>query len=96
MSRLDCSSPAAPSPSTTTPPSAASGAITIGRKLWLFFRGQEKLEHLTVLMSVMYTARLQGVDERAYLTWVLERLATREWSAEAAAALLPEAWRAAQ
>ena len=70
--------------------------ITIGRKLWLSFHGQEKLEHLAVLLSAMYTARLHGVDELAYLTWLLEELARREWSAEAAERLLPEAWLAAQ
>ncbi len=69
--------------------------ITIGRKLWLFFRGQAKLEHVARLMSVVSTARLQSVDELAYLTWVLEQLARREWSDKAAEALLPDAWLAA-
>lgn len=67
---------------------------TIGRKLWLFFRDQDKLEHVARLMSVLTTARLHGVDELAYLTWVLEQLARREWSAVAARTLLPAAWLA--
>jgi len=67
---------------------------TIGRKLWLFFRDQDKLEHVARLMSVLTTARLHGVDEHAYLTWLLEQLARREWSPAAAAQLLPEAWKA--
>jgi transposase len=70
--------------------------ITIGRKLWLFFRDQTKLEHVTRLMSVATTARLHGVDELAYLTWLLEQVAIREWSAEAARKLLPAAWMALQ
>lgn len=68
--------------------------ITIGRKLWLFFRDQDKLEHVARLMSVVTTARLHGANELDYLRWVLEQLARREWSAEAAAALLPDAWKA--
>ena len=67
---------------------------TIGRKLWLFFRGQTKLEHLARLMSVVTTARLHGADELAYLRWVLEQLAHREWSAASARQLLPSAWLA--
>lgn len=70
--------------------------ITIGRKLWLFFRGQAKLEHVCRLMSVVTTARLQGVEELAYLSWVLEQLARREWSPTAARRLLPDAWLALQ
>lgn len=70
--------------------------VTIGRKLWLFFRGQAKLEHVTRLMSIVVTARLHSVDELAYLTWVLEELARREWSPEAAIRLLPDAWLAMQ
>ena len=65
---------------------------TIGRKLWLFFRGQAKLEHVARLMSIATTARLHGVDELAYLAWVLEQLARRTWSDVAARQLLPDAW----
>lgn len=68
--------------------------ITIGRKLWLFFRDQDKLEHVARLMSIVTTARLHRVNELEYLQWVLEQLARREWSAAAAAALLPDAWSA--
>ena len=67
---------------------------TIGRKLWLFFRGQAKLEHVTRIMSILTTARLHDVDELAYLTWVLEQLARRTWSPAAARKLLPDAWLA--
>ena len=69
---------------------------TIGRKLWLFFRGQAKLEHITRIMSIVTTARLHGVNELAYLTWVLEQLARRTWSPVAARELLPAAWLAMQ
>ena len=70
--------------------------ITIGRNLWLFFRGQTRLDHVCNLMSVAATARLHHVDELAYLSWLLERLGTREWSPEAARELLPGTWRAMQ
>ena len=69
---------------------------TIGRKLWLFFRDQDKLEHVAGLMSIATTARLHGVDELAYLTWVLQQLARRTWSVTAARQLLPTAWLALQ
>ena len=46
--------------------------------------------------SLAATARLHGADERRYLAWLLRELARREWSPEAAARLLPEAWLAAQ
>ena len=69
---------------------------TIGRKLWLFFRDQDKLEHVARLMSLLTTARLHGVDELAYTQWLLEQLARREWSTAAAQRLLPDAWLAMQ
>ncbi len=69
---------------------------TIGRKLWLFFRGQAKLEHVTRIMSIATTARLHKIDEQAYLTWVLKQLARRTWSPAAARELLPDAWLAMQ
>ena len=70
--------------------------ITIGRKLWLFFRGQAKLEFVANLMSILTTARLHQANELAYLAWLLEQLARREWSVKAAAQLLPDAWIALQ
>ena len=70
--------------------------ITIGRKLWLFHRGQDKLEHICHLMSLVTTARLHGANELAYLEWVMSELARREWSDSAAAALLPDVWLASQ
>ena len=70
--------------------------ITIGRKLWLFFRGDVTTERAAQLASILTTARLHGANERAYLRWLLEELARREWSDEAARQLLPAAWLAAQ
>ena len=70
--------------------------ITIGRKLWLFFRGDATFERAARIASLLATARLHGADERRYLEWLLGELARREWSPEAAARLLPGAWLAAQ
>jgi len=70
--------------------------ITIGRKLWLFFRSDDTTERAAQLASILTTARLHGANERAYLRWLLHELARREWSAEAARQLLPAAWLAAQ
>jgi transposase len=70
--------------------------ITIGRKLWLFFRGNDTFERAARIASLLATARLHGADERRYIEWLLGELARREWSPAAAARLLPEAWLAAQ
>jgi len=70
--------------------------ITIGRQLWLFHRGHDSLRNVTRILSVMATARMHGVNEKAYIEWVLRRLAERAWSEEAAVALLPDAFAAAQ
>ena len=68
--------------------------ITIGRKLWLFFRSDENVERAARLASLFLTARLHGANELAYIRWLLEELARREWSVEAAGRLLPAAWLA--
>ena len=70
--------------------------ITIGRKLWLFFRGDVTVERAARLASLLMTARLHGANERHYLAWLLREVARREWSVEAAARLLPDAWLATQ
>jgi transposase len=66
--------------------------ITIGRKLWLFFRGDENLEGAAVLASVLCAARLHGAPELPYLTWLLQEVARRSWSAAHARELLPDRW----
>jgi transposase len=68
--------------------------ITIGRKLWLFFRSDGSAERAARLGSLFLTARLHGADELAYMRWLLSELARREWSDEAARALLPDVWLA--
>lgn len=70
--------------------------ITIGRKLWLFFRGDVTVERAARLASLLATARLHGANELEYLRWLLQELARREWSVVAAARLLPDAWMAAK
>jgi transposase len=68
--------------------------ITIGRKLWLFFRSDGNAERAAQLASLFLTARLHGVDELEYMRWLLGEIARREWSSEAARALLPDVWLA--
>ena len=41
--------------------------ITIGRQLWLFHRGHDSLRNVTRILSVMATARMHGVNEKAYI-----------------------------
>jgi len=68
--------------------------ITIGRKLWLFFRADRYVERAAILGSLFLTARLHGADELAYMRWLLVELARREWSDVAARRLLPDVWLA--
>lgn len=70
--------------------------ITIGRKLWLFFQNDNNAEWAATIASLMATARLHGANELEYITWLLRELARREWSPEAARALLPDVWLASQ
>lgn len=70
--------------------------FAIGRKLWLFFRGDHTCERAAVIASVLMTARLHGANELQYLRWLFEQLLRREWSETAARALLPDFWLAAQ
>jgi transposase len=66
--------------------------ITIGRKLWLFFRGDRTCERAAGIASILMTARLHGANELAYLTWLYGELLRRDWSPEAARKLLPDYW----
>jgi transposase len=66
----------------------------IGKKLWLFHRGDFALGRTAGLASIFQTAQLHGADELRYFTWLLTETARRTWSPEAAVVLLPDAWLA--
>jgi hypothetical protein len=69
--------------------------VAIGRQRWLFFRSWDKLKGFCAIMSVVRTAQHHGLNIRDYLTWLLQKVAQRHWSPEAARALLPAAYLAA-
>jgi transposase len=71
--------------------------IACGRKRWLFIGSYDASYATANLFTVIGTAKLQGVDIRAYLRWLLGELARREWSVtDAGEHLLPEHFAAFQ
>jgi hypothetical protein len=71
--------------------------IAAGRKGWLFLGSMNAADAAANLFTIVGTAKLHGVNVRAYLRWLFSELARREWNVEqAAAALLPEHFAALQ
>jgi transposase len=64
--------------------------IAIGRNNWLFAGSLRGGERAAAVMSLVHSARLNGLDPLAYLTDVLERLPTHKMSA--IGELLPHRW----
>jgi transposase len=50
--------------------------IVVGRKNWMLIGSEDAAPHAAVLFSVMESCRLCGVEPRAYLTHVVDRLHT--------------------
>jgi transposase len=65
--------------------------IALGRKNWLFAGSDRAGRRSAVIMSLIQTARLHGLDPYAYLRDVLERLPLLP--ASQIATLLPGAWK---
>ena len=61
--------------STTTPPSAPSARIALGRKNWLFAGSDAGGERAAAIYTLIETAKLNGIDPEAYLRDVLARIA---------------------
>ena len=68
--------------------------IAVGRKNWLFAGSAEAGRRATVLMTLVSTCKLQGVDPEAYLADVLTRLSTTP--ASRIAELTPRGWKKAR
>jgi transposase len=64
--------------------------IAVGRSNWLFAGSLRGGERAAAVMSLVHSARLNGLDPLAYLTDVLERLPTHKMSA--IGELLPHRW----
>lgn len=67
--------------------------IALGRKNWLFVGSRQAGERAAVLMSLIESAKLCGVDPWAYLKDMLTKLPT--WPNSRLAELLPHNWAAA-
>src|SRR4051794_31835325 len=68
--------------------------IALGRKSWLFAGSDRGGERAAAMYSLIYTAKLNGVDPRAWLADVLARIA--DHPASRLHELLPWNWRKAQ
>ena len=49
--------------------------VAIGRKNWMFAGSQRGGNSMAIAFTLIETAKLNGVDPQAWLTWVLERVA---------------------
>ncbi len=70
-------------------------SLVVGRKNWLFAGNDKGAERAAVLLSIMRTCALNGVDPMTYVRDVLVKLADG-WPASRLAELLPDRWAAAQ
>jgi transposase len=68
--------------------------IALGRKNWLFAGSDEGGKRAAAIYTLTETARLNGIDPRAYLGDILSRLATHP--AKLIDDLLPWRWATAQ
>ncbi len=69
--------------------------IALGRNAWLFTGSDAGGERLAVLFTIVATCKCAGVDPRAYLIDVLDKL-SRDWPASRLDELLPVNWAAAK
>jgi transposase len=51
-------------------------ALDTGRHNWLFAGNEDSAHNLAVLMGLVATCRLQGIDPQNYLAWAIERRGT--------------------
>lgn len=70
--------------------------IAVGRKNWLFAGSEEAARRAALLMSVVGTCKLLGIDPAEFLPEVLLRASLRPSTAEACADLTPMRWKLAR
>ena len=68
-------------------------AQAVGRKNWLHAGSHEAAECAAVAYTLIQTAKLHGLDVRAYLTWALERVAAGRTDPSVYATLTPMAYQ---
>ncbi len=69
-------------------------SLDTGRDNWLFAGNEDSAHNLAVLMGLVATCRLEGIDPQNYLAWAIERRGT--WRARYGLApkqLTPAAYR---
>lgn len=71
-------------------------AQAVGRSNWLYAGNHEAAECAAVAYTLVQTAKLHGLDVRAYLTWALERVARGRRDPALYAKLTPMAYEEAQ
>lgn len=71
-------------------------AQAVGRSNWLYAGNHEAAECAAVAYTLIQTAKLHGLDVRAYLTWALERVAAGRTDPTIYARLTPMAYQEAQ
>ncbi len=69
-------------------------AVAVGRKNWLFAGSADAGRRAAVLMTLVGTCKLQGIDPQAYLADVLVRVATTP--ASRVGELTPRGWKLAR
>lgn len=67
-------------------------AQAVGRANWLYAGNHEAAEGAAVAYTLIQTAKLHGLDVRAYLTWALERVAAGRKDPSIYATLTPMAY----
>jgi transposase len=68
----------------------------LGRKNGLFAGSDGGAPHWAIVASLVATAKLNGVEPKAWLTDVLERMVSGRTKAHQLERLLPRAWKAKQ
>ena len=66
-------------------------SIAIGRKNWLFAGSKAGGERATAIYSVIETCKLNGVEPQAYITDIIEKIAS-DWPASRWNELMPWNW----
>lgn len=70
-------------------------AIAVGRSNWVYAGNDQAAENLAVGYTLAQTAKAEGVDVLAYLTWALERVGACNDRVDLAAKLTPAAYKEA-
>ena len=70
--------------------------MTLGRKNALFAGSDGGARHWAIAMTLIQTAKLNGIDPMAWLTDVLERIVSGQTKANQLHTLLPWNWHSTQ